>query len=202
MDRGNEGANFPLDSALVFLRLVDVFPPCPTLLPNTLKNAEEGGWGNVRSSIKPKNMDGNIALKRQVSDFQLTAIRGCVGLIVTILICALSVAWTCGFFASHLVILSQFQEDAFYYGFVYTVFFWLNIGVFYNMVEFLLWRFRMRSDFVPKIPPSELNDEWTIISKEEWLGGVKVQLFLWIPLWFFFVSWIFSHHAQRFCSIP
>jgi hypothetical protein len=147
-------------------------------------------------------MDGNIALKRQVSDFQLTAIRGCVGLIVTILIYALSVAWTCGFFASHLVILSQFQEDAFYYGFVYTIFFWLNIGVFYNIVEFLLWRFRMRSDFVPKIPPSELNDEWTIISKKEWLGGVKVQLFLWIPLWFFFVSWIFSHHAQRFCSIP
>jgi hypothetical protein len=48
----------------------------------------------------------------------------------------------------------------------------------------------------------ELNDEWTIISEEEWLGGVKVQLFLWIPLWFFFVSWMFSHHAQRFCPTP
>jgi hypothetical protein len=161
-----------------------------------------GEDGDGRWNVRPKNMDGNTALNRQVSDSQLRIIRFGVGLTVTILIYVLSTAWTCGFFAPLLVIVSQFQENLFYYVFVYIVIFWLNIGVFYNIVDFLLWKFGMRLTFVPKYPPSELNDEWVILTKEQWIGAMKGRLFLWIPLWFFFVSWMFSYHAQRFCPIP
>ncbi len=147
-------------------------------------------------------MEAFFALKRQVSDSQLKAIRIGVGLMVTLLIYVLSAAWTCGLSAPLLVFVSQFQEKFYYYSFIYIVIFWLNVGVFYNMVEFVLWKLGMRLDFVPKYPPSELNDEWTILSKEQWVAATKGRLFLWIPLWFLFVSWIFSYHAQRFCQIP
>ncbi len=112
---GSEGTTFSLDSALVFLRLVDIFPPCPTLLLNTLKNAEEGGWGDDHWHRKLKNMDGNIGLKRQVSDFELKVIRAGVGVTVTTLIYVLSVAWTCGGWPVFSVLISQFKSDAFFY---------------------------------------------------------------------------------------
>jgi hypothetical protein len=141
-------------------------------------------------------------MKRQVSDRELLAIRVGVGVTVTALIYMLSVAWTCGFFTPSLVIISQFQEKFYYYAFVYIVILQLTVGVFYNMVEFVLWKLGMRLDFVAKYPPSELNDECVILTKKEWIGAMRGRLFLWTPLWFFFVSWIFSHHAQRFCPIP
>lgn len=147
-------------------------------------------------------MDGVFALKRRVSDSQLKAIRIGVGLTVTLLIYVLSAASTCGLSATLLVFVSQFRENFYYYIFIYIVIFWLNVGAFYNMVEFVLWKLGMRLDFVPRIPPSELNDEWIILSKEQWIAAIKGRIFLWLPLWFLFVSWIFSHHAQRFCPIP
>ncbi len=141
-------------------------------------------------------------MKRQVSDRELLAIRVGVGVTVTVLIYMLSVAWTCGFFTPHLVIISQFQEKFYYYAFVYIVIIQLTVGVFYNMVEFVLWKLGMRLDFVAKYPPSELNDEWVILTKKEWIGAMRGRILLWTPLWFFFVSWMFSHHAQHFCPIP
>ncbi len=141
-------------------------------------------------------------MKRQVSDRELLALRIGVGITVTGLIYVFSAAWTCGSFAPLLVIVSQFQEKFHYYAFVYVVILWFNVGVFYNTVNFLLWKLGMRLDFVPKYPPSELNDEWVVLTKEQWIGAMKGRIFLWIPLWFFFVSWMFSHHAQRFCPTP
>ena len=62
-------------------------------------------------------MDGNIGLKRQVSDFELTAIRVGVGVAATVLIYVLSVAWACGGRGVASIILSQFKSDALYYCF-------------------------------------------------------------------------------------
>ncbi len=141
-------------------------------------------------------------MKRQVSDRELVAIRIGVGVTVTLLTYMVAVAWTCGAALILPNIISQFQKNPYYYGFIYIVISWLNVGAFYNMVEFVLWKLGMRLDFVPRIPPSELNDEWIILSKEQWIAAIKGRIFLWLPLWFLFVSWIFSHHAERFCSKP
>jgi hypothetical protein len=141
-------------------------------------------------------------VKRQVSDRELVAIRIGVGVTVTLLTYMVAVAWTCGTALILTNIISQFKRNPYYYGFIYIVISWLNIGAFYNMVEFVLWKLGMRLDFVPRIPPSELNDEWIILSKEQWIAAIKGRIFLWLPLWFLFVSWIFSHHAERFCSKP
>lgn len=141
-------------------------------------------------------------VKRQISDRELLAIRVGVGVIVTVLIYVLSVAWTCGFSQVFSVIVSQFQKNSLYYGFFYIPIFGCNFFVFYNFLEFLLWRRGWRSDFAPKYPPSETNNEWIIIPKDEWIGAMKARLFLWMPLSVFLVFWIFSHHAQRFCTMP
>lgn len=142
-------------------------------------------------------------MKRQVSDRELLAIRVGVGVIVTALIYVLSVAWTCGFSHVFSVILSQLQKDFLGYGFfLYFILGSFNFWIFYNMIEFLLWRRGLRSDFVPKYAPSETNSEWTIITKTEWNGAMVGRLFIWTPLWFFFVFWVFSHNAKRFCPTP
>ena len=141
-------------------------------------------------------------MKRQVSDRELVAIRIGVGVTVTLLTYMVAVAWTCGAALILSNIISQFQKNPYYYGFIYIVISWLNVGAFYNMVEFVLWKLGMRLEFVPRIPPSELNDEWIILSKKQWIAASKGRIFLWLPLWFLFVSWIFSHHAERFCSKP
>ncbi len=141
-------------------------------------------------------------MKRQVSDRELVAIRIGVGVTVTLLTYMVAVAWTCGAALILSNTISQFQKNPYYYGFIYIVISWLNVGAFYNMVEFVLWKLGMRLDFVPRIPPSELNDEWIILSKKQWIAAIKGRIFLWLPLWFLFVSWIFSHHAERFCSKP
>ena len=141
-------------------------------------------------------------MKRQVSDRELVAIRIGVGVTVTLLTYMVAVAWTCGAALILSNIISQFQKNPYYYGFIYIVISWLNVGAFYNMVEFVLWKLGMRLEFVPRIPPSELNDEWIILSKKQWIAAIKGRIFLWLPLWFLFVSWIFSHHAERFCSKP
>jgi hypothetical protein len=142
-------------------------------------------------------------VKRQISDRELLAIRVGVGVIVTVLIYVLSVAWTCGFSQVFSVILSQLQKDFLAYGlFLYFGLGYFNFWLFYNLIELLLWRRGLRSDFVPKYPPSETNSEWTIITKIEWNEAMAARLFLWMPLWFFFVWWVFSHNAQRFCTMP
>jgi hypothetical protein len=142
-------------------------------------------------------------VKRQISDRELLAIRVGVGVIVTVLIYVLSVAWTCGFSQVFSVILSQLQKDFLAYGlFLYFGLGYFNFWLFYNLIEFLLWRRGLRSDFVPKYPPSETNSEWTIITKPEWNEAMAARLFLWMLLWFFFVWWVFSHNAQRFCTMP
>ncbi len=113
-------------------------------------------------------------MKRQVSDRELVAIRIGVGVTVTLLTYMVAVAWTCGAALVLPNIISQFQKNPYYYGFIYIVISWLNVGAFYNMVEFVLWKLGMRLDFVPRIPPSELNDEWIILSKEQWIAAIRV----------------------------
>jgi hypothetical protein len=142
-------------------------------------------------------------MKRQVSERELLAIRVGVGLTVTILIYALSVVRTCGFSQVFSVIFSQFKMDFLFYGvFFYIPIFCFNFFLFYNFCEFLLWRRGVRSNFVPKYPPSETNSDWIIFTKEEWIAAMNGRFFLRMPLWFLFVAWIFSHHAERFCPIP
>jgi hypothetical protein len=77
-------------------------------------------------------------VKRQISDRELLAIRVGVGVIVTVLIYVLSVAWTCGFSQVFSVILSQLQKDFLAYGlFLYFGLGYFNFWLFYNLIEFL-----------------------------------------------------------------
>ena len=140
-------------------------------------------------------------MKRQVSDFQLAALRIGVGIIVTILIYALSVAWTCGHFLVFSIFKLQIQSEFRFFSVFYLVMATLNTGVFYNLLEFLLWRLGLRPDFVPKYPPSELNFEWIEITKERWMRGMPIRLLIRNPMWFFFVFYGFSYQADRFCVI-
>lgn len=105
-------------------------------------------------------------MKRQVSDSQLLRIQVGVGIAATVLIYFLSVIATCEVSWKFFIPIPMTLREIYVFCFLLVVVGFFNTGVFFNLVEFLLWRRGLRAKFVPRIPPGDLNPDWIIVPSE------------------------------------
>lgn len=139
-------------------------------------------------------------MKRQVSDSQLLRIQVGVGIAATVLVYLLSVIVTCGFSWKFLIPIPMTLKEICVFCFLLVAVGFFNTGVFFNLVEFLLWRRGLRAKFVPRIPPGDLNPDWIIVPLEPWIKGLKFRFFVLNPIWFLIAFITFSYYLRQYCS--
>ena len=139
-------------------------------------------------------------MKRQVSDSQLLRIQVGVGVAVTVLIYSLSVIVTCGFSWKFLIPIPMTLKEIYVFCFLLVAVGFFNTGVFFNLVEFLLWRRGLRAKFVPRITPGDLNPHWIIVPLEPWIKGLKFRFFVLNPIWFLIAFMTFSYYLRQYYS--
>ena len=141
-------------------------------------------------------------MKRQISDSQLLCIQVVVGVAVTVLIYSLSVGFTCGFSWKFFIPIPMTPREIYVFCFLLVAVGFFNTGVFFNLVEFVLWRRGLRAKFVPRIPPGDLNPDWIIVPLEPWIKGLKFRFLVLNLIWFLLAFITFSYYLRHYCSPP